>query len=124
MVGSAEARELQSGTPLGQPQRDHLAARVGDADDRVHELTRHGGAAFHLETQVDEERRGGFEVGDGDSYVIEALDLWHGLSTFLVRVARWVARVNPRQICGVRSTIGITRSVFCAYSSYSGKMRA
>ena len=28
------------------------------------------------------------------------------------------------QSCGVSRTIGITRSVFCAYSSYSGKMRA
>src|SRR6266508_4247666 len=28
------------------------------------------------------------------------------------------------QSCGASRTIGITRSVFCAYSSYSGKMRA
>src|ERR1700722_3185633 len=88
MAGSAEARELQPGTSVGQPQRDDLAARVGDADDRAHELARHGGAALNLETQPDEERRHDAEVGDGDSYVIEPCDLWHKLSAFLARVGR------------------------------------
>ena len=75
MVGPDEARQLDLGPSVRQPQHDDLGARVRDAADGVEELALDEATPLDLEAQRDEERRGPVEVGDGDPDMVETLDL-------------------------------------------------
>ena len=62
-------------TSAGRPQHRDLALRARDAADGLDELTLHESGALDLESQADEERRRGLEVGHGDADVVEALNV-------------------------------------------------
>jgi hypothetical protein len=79
VVWPDEGRQLQPGPAVGRPEHGDLGAGVGDAADRVQELTLHERPPLDLETEPHEEGRHCVEVGDGDADVVETSHLSHGV---------------------------------------------
>src|ERR1700683_936302 len=102
-VGPDEARELQSRAPVRRLEHEDLAARVGNADDRVQKLALDEHPALDLQAQRDEERRHRVGVCDSDADVVEAWCVRHVIHPPDDRVERVTApRRTPPHLprCG------------------------